>query len=81
MSNATYLDEFMDKMYLVPNDINRYLRLIRTLDKRSEAVQQVLNQLQSKFLNQLKEYKESSNGTINGLVSNNKKLSNGTSNG
>jgi hypothetical protein len=81
MSNATYLDEFMDKMYLVPNDINRYLRLIRTLDKRSEAVQQVLNQLQSKFLNQLKEYKESSNGTINGSVSNNKKLSNGTSNG
>lgn len=34
LSNTTYLDEFMDKMYLVPNDINRYLRLIRNLDKR-----------------------------------------------
>ena len=34
LSSTTYLDEFMDKMYLVPNDINRYLRLIRNLDKR-----------------------------------------------
>jgi hypothetical protein len=54
MSNATYLDEFMDKMYLVPNDINRHLRLIRTLDKKAEMVQHSLNPLQGKFLNQLK---------------------------
>ena len=33
MSN-TYLDDFMDKMITVPNDINRFLRLIRKLDKR-----------------------------------------------
>lgn len=33
--SATYLDEFIDKMYLVPNDINRHLRLIRTLDKKA----------------------------------------------
>jgi hypothetical protein len=51
-------------MYLVPNDVNRYLRLIRNLDKKAEQVQQSLNQLQSKFLSQLKEFKESSsNGT------------------
>jgi len=44
-------------MYLVPNDINRHLRLIRTLDKKAESVQQTLNQSQSRFLNQLKEHK------------------------
>jgi hypothetical protein len=53
-SNTTYLDEFMDKMYLVPNDVNRYLRLIRNLDKRAENVQLSLNQIQSKFLTQVK---------------------------
>lgn len=31
---STFLDDFMDKMYTVPNSINRYLRLIRFLDKR-----------------------------------------------
>lgn len=54
MSNNTFLDEFVDKMYLVPNDINRHLRLIRTLDKRAEVLQQALNQTQGRFLNQLK---------------------------
>lgn len=34
-TSTTYLDEFMDRMYLVPNDVNRYLRLIRSLDKRA----------------------------------------------
>lgn len=58
-TTTTYLDEFMDKMYLVPNDINRYLRLIRTLDKRAETVQQSLNHMQSRFLTQLREFKES----------------------
>ena len=52
--NTTYLDEFIDKMYLVPNDINRHLRLIRTLEKKAEAVQQSLNHIQGRFLNQLK---------------------------
>lgn len=56
-SATTYLDEFMDKMYLVPNDINRYLRLIRTLDKRAETVQLSLNHMQSRFLTQLREFK------------------------
>ena len=54
MSN-TYLDDFMDKMITVPNDINRYLRLIRKLDKRVEDLQLTLNQLQTKFLTQAKE--------------------------
>jgi hypothetical protein len=30
----SYLDDFMDKMITVPNDINRFLRLIRRLDKK-----------------------------------------------
>jgi hypothetical protein len=34
-TNTTYLDEFMDRMYLVPNDVNRCLRLIRNLDKKA----------------------------------------------
>jgi acetone carboxylase gamma subunit len=54
----TYLDEFMDKMVTVPNDINRYLRLIRKLDKRVEAVETTLLPLQNKFLAQIKELKE-----------------------
>ncbi len=57
MSN-TYLDDFMDKMITVPNDINRYLRLIRKLDKRVEDLQLTLNQLQTKFLAQAKELRE-----------------------
>ena len=81
MSNTTYLDEFIDKMYLVPNDVNRYLRLIRTLDKRAESVQQYLNQAQGKFLNQIKQYKETSNGSMNGSSTNNKRQMNGVSNG
>ena len=56
-SNTTYLDEFMDKMYLIPNDVNRYLRLIRNLDKRAESFQISLNQTQAKFLSQFKDYK------------------------
>jgi len=72
----------MEKMYLVPNDINRHLRLIRMLDKKAECVQQSLNQLQSRFLNQIKEYKEISNGTSNGSssLSSTKKQLNGVSN-
>lgn len=54
----TYLDDFMDKMITVPNDINRYLRLIRKLDKRAEDVQATLIPLQNKFLASLKELKE-----------------------
>lgn len=54
----TYLDDFMDKMITVPNDINRFLRLIRKLDKRAEDVQAALIPLQNKFLANLKELKE-----------------------
>ena len=50
----TYLDDFMDKMITVPNDINRFLRLIRKLDKRAEDVQASLIPLQNKFLASLK---------------------------
>lgn len=57
MSN-TYLDDFMDKMITVPNDINRYLRLIRKLDKRVEELQASLTPLQNKFLAQVKELRE-----------------------
>lgn len=57
MSN-TYLDDFMDKMITVPNDINRYLRLIRKLDKRVEDLQGSLNTLQAKFLTQVKELRD-----------------------
>jgi len=34
-TNATYLDEFMDSIITVPNNINRLLRLIRKLDKKT----------------------------------------------
>jgi hypothetical protein len=57
MSN-TYLDDFMDKMITVPNDINRYLRLIRKLDKRVEELQASLGLLQGKFLAQVKEVRD-----------------------
>ena len=57
MSN-TYLDDFMDKMITVPNDVNRYLRLIRKLDKRQEDVNATLLPLQNKFTAQIRELRE-----------------------
>lgn len=54
----SYLDDFMDKMITVPNDINRFLRLIRKLDKKAEEIQASLVPLQTKFLAQLKELKD-----------------------
>lgn len=54
----TYLDDFMDKMITVPNDINRFLRLIRKLDKKAEEIQTTLIPQQAKFMAQLKELKE-----------------------
>jgi len=54
----SYLDDYMDKMITVPNDINRFLRLIRKLDKKAEEIQTSMVPLQTKFLTQLKEMKE-----------------------
>lgn len=62
------LDDFMDKMYLVPNDVNRSLRLIRALDKRAETLQQSLTHSQARFLSQLRDFKESV--STNGHASN-----------
>lgn len=30
----SYLEEFLDKISFLPNDIHRYLRLIRELDEK-----------------------------------------------
>lgn len=54
----SYLDDYMDKMITVPNDINRFLRLIRKLDKKAEEIQASLVPLQTKFLAQLKDMKD-----------------------
>jgi predicted chitinase len=54
-SANSYLDDFMDKMITVPNDINRFLRLIRKLDKKVEEIQTTLIPQQAKFLAQVKE--------------------------
>jgi predicted transcriptional regulator len=54
----TYLDDFMDKMITVPNDVNRFLRLIRKLDKKVEEIQATLAPQQTKFMAQVKELKE-----------------------
>ena len=54
----SYLDDYMDKMITVPNDINRFLRLIRKLDKKAEEIQASLVPLQAKFLVQLKDMKD-----------------------
>ena len=54
----SYLDDFMDKMVTVPNDINRFLRLIRKLDKRAEDMQNALTVQQARFLQQTKELKD-----------------------
>ena len=54
----SYLDDFMDKMITVPNDINRFLRLIRRLDKKVELLQAFLLPQQTKFMAQLKELKD-----------------------
>ena len=54
----SYLDDFMDKMITVPNDVNRFLRLIRKLDKKAEEIQATLIPQQAKFIAQVKELKE-----------------------
>lgn len=54
----TYLDDFMDKMITVPNDVNRFLRLIRKLDKKVEELQTALTPQQNKFLAQVKELRD-----------------------
>ena len=54
----SYLDDFMDKMVTVPNDINRFLRLIRKLDKRVEEIQGSLFSQQARFVQQVKELKD-----------------------
>ena len=54
----SYLDDFMDKMVTVPNDVNRFLRLIRKLDKRAEEIQASLQPQQAKFLQMSKELKD-----------------------
>lgn len=48
----------MDKMITVPNDVNRLIRLIRRLDKRTEEVNASLVPQQARFLAQLKEVKD-----------------------
>ena len=53
-STNSYLDEFMDKMITVPNDVNRLLRLIRKLDKKTEELNASLQPQQTRFLAQLK---------------------------
>jgi hypothetical protein len=47
----------MDRLATVPNDVNRCLRLIRTLDKRVETIHQSLIQQQKKFEVKMKEIK------------------------
>lgn len=54
----TYLDDFMDKMITVPNDINRFLRLIRKMDKRAEDIQATLIPQQARVIAQIKELKD-----------------------
>jgi hypothetical protein len=53
--NTTFLDDFLDKLIVVPNNINRLLRLIRKLDKRAEDLQSGLTAQQTKFTAQVKE--------------------------
>lgn len=55
---TTYLDDFMEKMATVPNDANRFLRLIRNLDKKLDELQVSLVPQQNKFLSTLKDLKE-----------------------
>jgi hypothetical protein len=57
-ASNTYLDDFTDKMIIVPNDVNRLLRLIRKMDKRVEDLQATLIPQQNKVLAQIKELKE-----------------------
>ena len=54
----SYRDDLMDKMVTVPKDINRFLRLIRKLDKRAQELQASLVSQQARFLQQVKELKE-----------------------
>lgn len=40
---TNFVEEFIDKMGLVPNNVNRLLRLIRKLDRKVEELQTTLS--------------------------------------
>ena len=44
----------MEKLHPMPNDANRLLRLIRSLDKKADALQSQLLALQKKFETKIK---------------------------
>ena len=52
------LEEYIEKLSTTPNDVNRYLRLIRVLDKKVENLQPTLLAQQKKFDLKMKEIKE-----------------------
>lgn len=52
---ATFVDDFMEGMSVVPNEIRRNSQLMRTLDKDAHALSSELQGLHDKFLNQARE--------------------------
>lgn len=52
---ATFVDDFMDGMTVVPNEIRRNSQLMRTLDKDAHTLSAKLEVLHNKFLGQARE--------------------------
>jgi hypothetical protein len=67
---SVFLEEFIEKMMLVPNDVNRYIRLIRFLDKRLEKLQKALSKEQKDILQKISTLKEKDKKSLSQAVEN-----------
>lgn len=67
---SVFLEEFIEKMMLVPNDVNRYIRLIRFLDKRLEKLQKALSKEQKDILQKISPLKEKDKKSLSQAVEN-----------
>jgi hypothetical protein len=56
--SSGFLEEFIEKILLVPNDVNRFLRLIRFLDKRLEKLQKILSKEQKDIIQKVSVLKD-----------------------
>ena len=54
----SFLEEYMQKLGVAPTDVNRYLQLIRFLDKKVQDLEPKLLTQQKKFDLKMKEVKE-----------------------
>lgn len=67
-SGTGFLQDFAEKMMLVPNDVNRFLRLIRFLDKRLEKIQKIMTKQQRQMIQKVSMLKDKDKKSLSTAV-------------